>query len=130
MWNVARLTAGWLFVLAGAFKFFVPFSAALAQLGVPLPALFGVLVPLVEVLGGLSLVLRRKLPLRVARFCAALLAFDMAAAIALVGVPGALGHPLRVGGVTIGDEAWRLPLEIALLIVALREALYLDTPLP
>ena len=128
LWNGARLIAAWLFVLAGAFKFLVPFGTALAQLGVPLPALFGVLVPLVEVLCGLGLVLRRKMPLRLARFgiariCAALLAFDMMAAIALVGLPGALGHPLRAGGHTIGDEVWRLPLEIALLVVAAHTAL-------
>lgn len=122
-WNVARIVAGLLFVAAGAFKFVVPFTPALAALGVPLPALFGVLVPLVEVLGGLSLILRRRVPVRVARFATALLALDMLTAITLVGVPGALGHPLRVGGIFIGDEAWRLPLEILLLAVAQREAL-------
>jgi len=56
------------------------------------------------------------------RVVCVLLACDMIGAIALVGVPGALGHPLRVGKNEIGNEAWRLPLEIALLWIVMKRA--------
>jgi hypothetical protein len=39
----------------------------------------------------------------------------MIGAMATLSVPAAFGRPLVLGGPTLGDEPWRLPLEAALL---------------
>ena len=120
---VGRVVGG-LFIATGFFKLLAPaapgfaggargFGHALGTLGVPLPLLFGWGVPLLEVGGGLALLVAHRPLWRVV--VAALLALDMMAAIGLVGVPGRMGHPLKVGDHEIGREAWRLPLEVVLL---------------
>lgn len=114
------VTAGVLFVAAGAFKLLLAarggstpsvgsaFADFLEQLGVPFPAFFAIAVPLVEVAGGAGLVFNRA-----PRLWAGLLACDMAAAIYLVGAPG---RKIQVGAHSVGGEAWRLPLEMILLL--------------
>lgn len=124
--DVIGITTGLLFIATGSFKLLAPplgpgleggargFAHVLELLGVPLPQVFGWLVPGVEVAGGLALLSRR------ARRAAALcLAIDMMVAIVLVGLPGARGRPLRIGNYSLGSEPWRLSLEIALLAATL-----------
>ena len=98
------------FLFAGALKLFkLPaFAAVLGRCGVPVPGLFGVSVPLLELLGGACLWRGRA-----TRPAAAPLAVDMVFALALIGLPG---KRLRAGAVTVGGEAWRAPLETALLL--------------
>jgi uncharacterized membrane protein YphA (DoxX/SURF4 family) len=120
------LGVGLLFVAAGLLKLLLPpsgpgfqggargFGQLLATLHVPLPIVFGHLVPAAEVLGGLGLMTHRY-----RRVWAVPLIIDMVMAISLVGLPGALGRPVRIGSVVIGDEPWRLPLEVVLLAVLL-----------
>lgn len=123
--RILRRIAGGAFVLAGAFKVLLwawhlvqpsapNFAAALAQLGVPFAEVFALGVPLIEIVGG-YLILRGQL----IRLSAAVLAIDMIVAIALVGLPGLLGRSLRIGEQAIGQEAWRLPLELVLLTAML-----------
>lgn len=127
------MTTGILFILTGLLKLLMPapgsgwhaggrgFGEALATLGVPFPAFFGYAVPGLELLGGISLCAGRG-----TRYASALLAFDMLVAIKLVGGPGARGQVLKVGQHSIGTEAWRLPLEVILLLAMLW--LTLDAP--
>ncbi len=115
------VTSGVLFVAAGALKLLLAarggstpggeFAGFLGQLGVPFPAFFAVAVPVVEVAGGASLIFNRA-----PRLWAAALAGDMAVAIFLVGVPG---KKIQVGQHSVGGEAWRLPLEVILLLAML-----------
>jgi uncharacterized membrane protein YphA (DoxX/SURF4 family) len=115
------VTAGALFFAAGVFKTFLltrtgstpggAFVDFLEQLGVPFPAFFAVAVPLLEVVGGARLIANRT-----PRLWAGLLACDMAAAIFLVGAPG---RKIQVGEYSVGGEAWRLPLELILLLAML-----------
>ena len=105
------------FVLAGSFKLAIPlflpgasFGRFLQQTGAPLPQIFGVLVPLLEILGGIGLQFRQT-----RRICALGLSLDMLAAILLVGAPGKGGRTILVGNYAVGGEGWRLPLEIGLL---------------
>ena len=126
------------------------FGQALATIRVPFPGFFGYAIPLLEIAGGALLcgswrraqredataqredatgrgedesdnIAARRME-GMERVVCVLLACDMIGAIALVGVPGALGHPLRVGKNEIGNEAWRLPLEIALLWIVMKRA--------
>ncbi|MGI8756001.1 MAG: hypothetical protein ACR2MB_09095, partial [Acidimicrobiales bacterium] len=62
---------------------------------------------------------REKRREKFARVLAALLCLDMLAALFLVGVPGRAGKKHAVGSHSIGGEAWRAPLEIALFLIAL-----------
>lgn len=119
-----RYISGAIFLVAGAFKLLMPlrgesFGELLATLHVPCPTLAGLLVPLLEISGGFALLRRYQLKL-----FAPLLAIDMIFAIALIGGPGRLGHTLTVSQhhappITTGDEPWRLPLEIGLLVAML-----------
>jgi uncharacterized membrane protein YphA (DoxX/SURF4 family) len=105
--------AGAVFLAAGGLKFFKlgVFISLLTQMRVPFPALLGVLVPLLEVCGGVGLMARRGV-----RMSAGLLALDMAGALVLVGLPH---RARRVGEYSVGGEAWRTPLEIVLLLAML-----------
>jgi uncharacterized membrane protein YphA (DoxX/SURF4 family) len=119
--RTARLTAGTIFIAAGLFKLLVPgrgFQSVLEQSGAPFPAFFAVAVPLIEIVGGISLI-RNK----VVRFFSALLAANISGAIVLVGLPGARGRAFSVGEYSIGREVWRLPLEATLLFITLWTAL-------
>ena len=125
----ARLFAAVVFLGAGSFKLAAnvsqlvapgrlpDFAAFLQVLEVPFPHVVAWAVPLLEVVGAACLFTRR-----FERIAAALLACDMAVAIASVGVPGLLGRPVRLGLYAVGQEPWRLPLEIALLLACLRIA--------
>jgi uncharacterized membrane protein YphA (DoxX/SURF4 family) len=108
-----RRAIGVLFVLTGTLKLLAMpgFAAVLAQTGTPLPHVFAIAVPLLEIGGGAALLTNR-----FARPIAAILAINMIFAIALVGIPGARGERFRAGEYTIGGEAWRMPLELGLLL--------------
>lgn len=122
-WRVARRFAGIVFLGAGVFKLFLNalFANYLAAVGVPLPQLFALGVAALEIIGGIAFLFwpREKRRETFARVLAALLAVDMLAAIVLVGLPGIAGKTRAIGGQAIGGEAWRVPLEIALFLVAL-----------
>ena len=122
-WRAARRFAGIVFIGAGLFKVVAhaPFASYLHELRVPLPQFFAASVALLEIGGGVALLVwpHEKPQRKVARVLAALLCLDMAAALFLVGVPGRLGKTHAIGGHQIGGEAWRAPLEIALFLVAL-----------
>lgn len=124
--RVLTVSAGVLFILAGAFKIGMvlpggstlagqrAFAQMLVQLGVPLPLVFAAAIPALEIIGGIGLISGKG-----KRVWAALLAFDMIGAIFLVGIPGKSGRAIAVGETKIGEEPWRLPLEIALLFLML-----------
>lgn len=118
------MLAGVLFIMAGAFKALAAspgeslltgrraFAQMLDQLDVPLPFVAATAIPVLEIIGGIGLIRGRG-----ARLWAALLALDMIGAIFLVGLPGRSGEVLSIGDTKIGGEPWRLPLEIALLLL-------------
>jgi uncharacterized membrane protein YphA (DoxX/SURF4 family) len=117
-----RVATGALFVAPGVFKLVASlgpglphgaagFAVLLAGRGMPAPHVMAWGVCGLEVVGGALLVANRG-----ARAAAALLACDMAGAIALVGVPGAIGRPVMLAGHAVGAEPWRLPLEVGLLL--------------
>jgi putative oxidoreductase len=93
------------------------FALVLEQLGVPFPLFNAWLVILVELGGGLGLLLSARVRGMglVTRLVALPLAVDMTVAL-LVGVRNVLGHPLEVGGVEVMYQPWRLPLEVGLLV--------------
>lgn len=107
-----RAFCGIVFVLAGTFKLFSigGFAEVLRQSGAPLPAFFAVIIPATEIGGGAALLKNFQV-----RPVATILAVEMVFALVLVGAPGMRGARFRAGGFTIGGEAWRVPLEIALL---------------
>jgi len=118
------VSTGVLFILTGAFKFIASapggstlegrraFAQMLLQIGVPLPFIVAAAIPALEIVGGIGLIANRG-----ARIWAALLAFNMIGAILLVGIPGKQGRGISLGETKIGEESWRLPLEIALLLM-------------
>lgn len=121
---IGRIAAS-VFIVAGAFKVLLwawhwwqpsapSFGAMLTQLGVPFASAVALAVPLLEVVAGFC-ILRGYL----VRACAALLAIDMVVAIALVGWPGWRGRVVNIGQQSIGQEPWRLPLELLLLAAML-----------
>jgi len=126
IFRIFTISAGVLFILAGTFKLLAPapegstpfasraFAQMLLQTGVPLPLVFAVAIPALEIIGGISLISGKG-----KRIFAALLALDMIGAIFLVGIPGKSGRVFSIGETKIGGEAWRLPLEIALLLLML-----------
>lgn len=120
-YKTVRVFTGALFLLTGAFKLFAlgprSFASALQTLGVPFSQVFGVFVPLLEIIGGLVLVMARPKRGHAVAVAAssALLAVDMLVAILLVGLPGRMGRAWSVGSVRVGQEPWRLPLEIGML---------------
>jgi len=119
--HIIRRIAGVVFVLAGTFKVLLwgwhrlhpdapDFAAALRQLGVPFAEASALAVPIVEIVAGFFLLRGHWV-----RLSAVVLAIDMTVAILLVGLPGWRGRPLQIGAQTIGQEPWRLPLELLLL---------------
>lgn len=122
---IVRRTAGSLFILAGTFKVLLwgwhrlqpdapDFASALRQLGVPFAEAAALAVPIVEIVAGIFLLRGQWV-----RLSAAVLAIDMLVAIVLVGLPGWRGQPLQIGAQAIGQEPWRLPLELLLLLAVL-----------
>jgi len=120
-----RTTTAVLFLLAGGVKLFAlpGFATVLRTCGVPAPALAALAVPLLEIGGGGALLAGRR-----PRLAALALAIDMVFAIVLVGIPGARGVRFHADGHTVGGEAWRLPLELALLLTLLVLASRGDAP--
>ncbi len=90
--TVLRLAVGVVFLMHGGQKLFVMGFAGVAafigSLGIPAPALAAPLVTLVELLGGLALVLGLY-----ARWAGALLAMDMLVAILVVHLPNGFFLP-------------------------------------
>lgn len=134
---VLRAAAGIAFVTLGQMKFFdsillgttavtLPpgpegFAQYLAAIGVPFPLLNAYMVCLVEMICGVGLLLSAFLPMPalLTRLSAFPLFIDMVVATATVGVRNALGHPVMLEGVAVTNQAWRLPLEAALLLITL-----------
>lgn len=125
-----RVVAGFcgaLFVGAGAFKLTAPFGNYLQILHVPLPQIAALAVSALEIGGGATLLFHRrarhiatpKIRRNFLRLVCVALAVDMISAIFLVGIPGKRGQTHAFKGHVIGAEAWRLPLEIFLLLTML-----------
>jgi uncharacterized membrane protein YphA (DoxX/SURF4 family) len=97
------------------------FAQYLAAIGVPLPLLTAYLVCLVEMLCGAGLVLSAFLPWPslLTRLAALPLFIDMGVATLTVGLRNLMGHPVMLGGVAVTHQAWRLPLELSLLLLTL-----------
>ena len=119
--STLRLAAGLLFVGTGGFKLLgtlapglpagaAGFAVLLEHVGVPFPLLAAYAVCQLELGGGLLLCLKVQV-----RAIACLLAIDMACALGLVGLPALLGHPVQLGSLAVGQEPWRVPLELGLL---------------
>ncbi len=105
--TVLRVVVGVVFLVHGSQKLFTTGFAGvggyMAKLGVPLPMVAGVVVTLVEFLGGIALILGLAL-----RPAALLLAIDMLVAVLLVGLPNGffaprgVEYPLSLLAVNIG----------------------------
>lgn len=140
-----RAAAGTVFITLGQMKFFesillgtdavvIPdgpegFAQYLAAIGVPFPLFNAYMVCWVEMICGLGLLLSAFLPASgcLTRLCALPLAGDMIVALLTVGIPNLLGSPVRMDGVAVTTQAWRLPLEASLLVIVL---LFLWRPRP
>jgi uncharacterized membrane protein YphA (DoxX/SURF4 family) len=132
-----RVAAGVVFITLGQMKFFdsillgtdavtLPqgpegFAQYLAAIGVPFPLLNAYMVCLLEMICGVGLVLSAFLPMPAitTRLAALPLVGDMVVALVTVGVPNLLGHPVMLEGVAVTHQAWRLPLELSLLLITL-----------
>ncbi|NMO20091.1 DoxX family protein [Pyxidicoccus fallax] len=132
-----RIIAGTVFVFLGQVKFFdtihlgtdavvlprgpVGFAVYLSAVGVPFPLFHAYMVCWVEMVCGLFLMVGAFLPracsTHLTRLTALPLMLDMVVALFTVGVPNALGHPVRVNDVAVTAQAWRLPLELVLLAI-------------
>ncbi len=140
-----RAAAGSVFITLGQMKFFdsillgtdavvIPngpegFAQYLAAIGLPFPLFNAYMVCWVEMICGLGLLLSAFLPAsgHLTRLCALPLAGDMIVALLTVGIPNLWGSPVRMDGVAVTTQAWRLPLEATLLAMML---LFLWRPLP
>jgi uncharacterized membrane protein YphA (DoxX/SURF4 family) len=93
------------------------FARFLDTLGVPFPLLNAWMVIAVEVACGLGLMLGAWLPATslLTRLSALPLAVDMAIALS-VGIRQIQGNPVVMDGVAVMNQAWRLPLEVGLLV--------------
>ncbi len=93
------------------------FARFLGALGVPFPLLNAWMVIAVEVACGLGLMLGAFLPATslLTRLSALPLAVDIAVALS-VGVRQVQGDPVVLDGMAVMNQAWRLPLEVGLLV--------------
>jgi putative oxidoreductase len=118
-----RIVAGLIFTSAGLGKLLIlpliahyrpgtpTFGDVLAAVHVPMPALTALGVCALEIAGGLALLVGRYV-----RLAGVALAGDMLGALASLSVPATFfGRPAHVGGFTLGNEIWRVPLEASLL---------------
>ena len=91
--TILRVVVGAIFIVHGGQKLFVfgihNVDGMMKHLGIPLPQFFGVVVTLVEFLGGLGLVVGL-----LARWAAFFLAIDMAVAILKVHLPHGFFNPM------------------------------------
>lgn len=142
---VLRFAAAFVFFTLGYIKFFhsiqlgteavsLPdgpegFAQYLAAIGVPFPLFNAYLVCWVEMICGAGLVLSAFLPTPeiLTRLAALPLMADMTVALLTVGIPNMLGHPVRLQEIAVTTQAWRLPLELAVFLIAL---MLLWRPLP
>jgi len=142
-----RIIAGLVFITLGQMKFFdsillgtdavsIPtgpegFAEYLSAVGVPFPLLNAYLVCLVEMVCGFGLMVSAFLPRGhsaiVTRMMALPLMGDIFVATIAVGVRNAIGDPVRMHGIAVTAQAWRLPLEAALLLITL---FFVIKPLP
>ena len=124
---IARIVAGLVFIVAGFGKLVVlpivarlrpgipTFAAVLAAVHVPLPFLTSLAVCTLEIVGGVALLTRRFV-----RPASALLALDMLGALISLSVPATFFHrPVVLGSITLGNEIWRVPLEVSLFLALL-----------
>lgn len=97
------------------------FAQYLAAIGVPFPLFNAYMVCWVEMICGAGLVLSAFLPAPalLTRLAALPLVGDMTVALATVGIPNLLGHPVLLQGVAVTTQPWRLPLEFAVFLIAL-----------
>lgn len=127
--SILAIGIGSFFVLAGAAKVTrsplagVPpgvegFATYLAAAGVPYPLVAAWVVCGAEMACGAGLVIGRWWPAarRGAPLFAGVLAFEMAVAMAVVGVPTTLGRPVLIAGAPVTAEWYRLPLELSLFL--------------
>ncbi|MCP3142754.1 DoxX family protein [Pyxidicoccus xibeiensis] len=147
-WRFAlRMFAGVVFILLGQVKFFgsihlgtdavvLPqgpegFALYLSAVGVPFPLFNAYMVCWVEMVCGAFLMLSALFPAHystpLTRLTAFPLMMDMVVAFLTVGLRNALGHPVRMNDIAVTAQAWRLPLEVVLLIAT---AYLLLKPLP
>jgi uncharacterized membrane protein YphA (DoxX/SURF4 family) len=134
-----RVFAGLVFIFLGQVKFFdsihlgtggiiLPrgpegFALYLSAIGVPFPVFNAYLVCLVEIVCGALLLispfLQQFYSWHLTRMAALPLMVDMIVATFTVGVPNALGHPVRIHDIAVTAQPWRLPLEVSLLVITL-----------
>jgi putative oxidoreductase len=132
-----RVIAGSVFIFLGQVKFFdsihlgteavvLPrgpegFAVYLGAIGVPFPLFNAYMVCWVEMSCGMLLMVGAFLPrnwsTRLTRLTALPLMVDMLVAFVTVGLPNVLGRPVRVQDVAVTAQSWRLPLELALLVI-------------
>jgi putative oxidoreductase len=134
---VLRVAAGLVFLATGMMKLVssivlgssvprVPpgipgFAEYLAAVGVPFPLIGSYAVTLVEVGGALVLLASAfwTPAARLTRLVSLALAVDMLVAIVTVGLRNLAGNPVIMQGVPVTFQAWRLPLEVGLLLTML-----------
>lgn len=115
-----RPLAGLIFLWAGLAKLLlIPFVELLAAAGVPYPGLVDAGVIGLEIGGGLVLLVGTFAPAvaRLTRPVAALFAIHMTAAILLVGLPGVQGRAVKLHGRPVGNEPFRIWLELGLFLL-------------
>lgn len=142
-----RIIAGLVFITLGQMKFFdsillgtdaisIPkgpegFAQYLDAVGVPFPLLNAYMVCLVEMICGLGLMASAFLPRGRSAIATRMMAFplmvDIFVATVAVGVRNAIGDPVRMQGIAVTAQVWRLPLEAALLLITL---FFVIKPLP
>lgn len=142
-----RIIAGAVFITLGQMKFFdsillgtdavsIPngpegFAQYLDAVGVPFPLLNAYMVCLVEMLCGFGLMVSAFLPRGHAALATRMMALplmgDIFVATVAVGVRNAIGDPVRMNGIAVTAQSWRLPLEASLLVITL---FFLVKPLP
>jgi uncharacterized membrane protein YphA (DoxX/SURF4 family) len=134
-----RVFAGLVFIFLGQVKFFdsihlgtdaivLPrgpegFALYLSAIGVPFPLFNAYMVCLVEMICGALLMispfLHQPYSTHLTRMTAFPLMVDMIVALSTVGVPNALGYPVRMFDIAVTAQPWRLPLEVLLLAITL-----------
>lgn len=121
--RIACVVVGIVFLIAGVGKLLLPvltpllypgaptFADVLASLGVPFAKAMAVAVSAAEIATGVALLAGRLVFL-----ASVAMIGNMLGALATLSIPATfLGKPLRLGGLSLGNEIWRVPLEVALI---------------